>query len=214
MKQVLRLDWGAPGPDGVGGGDATHLPCGRLVATLRPFELPGGHERAEADPRRSVLGLLRTLYGARGAWLGEALYEPALAPPSDGTRTTSMLRLVEAFAALAGLVGPGHRPGQALAALESVAEPSRRIYYLPLVRGHIETERAARVALLDRVSGLPPGEMAWRLYQGLAHTAVGLARRDGADEVVLAGCCLAEGLLSETVYIQLVEHGFDVRREE
>ncbi len=151
---ALGVTWDGTGygPDGTvwGGeflvGDATGY---TRVAHLRPFRLPGA-DAAVHEPRRVALALLWELYGEAALAMDDlapvAAFAPAerrvlgqmLARGFNAPLTTSMGRLFDGVAALAGLDQQVSYEGQAAMRLEFVADASEAGAYpldLQLVTG-------------------------------------------------------------------------------
>lgn len=225
---VLALVWDGAGlgPDGtLWGGEALIVDGAamRRVAHLRPFALPGG-ERAMREPRRSALGLLHAVFGADAAAHVDGIFRPAetrillamLERQLHAPRTTSMGRLFDAVAALAGLHAEASFEGQAAMALEFVAEAAEETaarYPLPLRPGEpavADWEPLVRALLDDRARGVAASVMAARFHAALADLAVEIAGRTGLARVVLSGGCFQNVLLARTVCARLVARGFAV----
>jgi len=146
---VLGLAWDGTGygTDGtVWGGELLLCEAERCqrIGHLRPFALPGG-DRATREPRRSALGLLWEFFeGDRqaiapraSAWFDGHELDLLLTALERGVncpRASSMGRLFDAVAALAGLPPVISFEGQAAMALEfAAAMDESSAYELPLV---------------------------------------------------------------------------------
>jgi len=191
------------------------------VAHLRPFPLPGG-DRAVREPRRSALGLLfeargRAAAEAAALWFAEqelSFLFDALERKLNAPRTSSMGRLFDAIAALAGLPPSISFEGQAAMALEFAADPGEPSAY-PLPLGDQSPAVADWQPTLDAVladlrAGTPIGIVSGRFHNALAHLAVAAARRAGCHRVVLTGGCFQNRLLSLRARHRLEEAGFEV----
>jgi len=225
---VLGLVWDGTGfgPDEtIWGGEA--LLCEgagyRRLATLRRWRLPGG-EQAVREPRRSALGLLTELglpqsgqaflAGAFSAYelrsLGSVIQRGLNSPLAS-----SMGRLFDAVAALAGLGAQVTFEAQAAMALQFAAErtPPDRAYpwtfvgpdpliadWGPLIAGVLD----------DRAQGVPAPVIARRFHDSLAELAVTLSIRAGAKRVALTGGCFQNRLLVELVTQSLEAAGYSV----
>ncbi|HEX9011675.1 MAG TPA: carbamoyltransferase HypF [Holophagaceae bacterium] len=226
---VLALAWDGTGfgPDGtVWGGEALVVDGAtfRRAGHLRPFPLPGG-EAAVRDPRRSALGLLAAP-GAGGLpeGLGAAfeagelgILQAMLARDLNCPRTSSLGRLFDAVAALAGVHARPGFEGQAAMALEFAAErvaPDRAYGWAFAGNDILVADPAPLVAelLRDRRSGLAPEALARRFHGALADLALAWARHAGLRDVVLAGGCFQNALLTALVTARLSEAGFRVHR--
>ncbi|MCB1748033.1 MAG: carbamoyltransferase HypF, partial [Gammaproteobacteria bacterium] len=104
---LLAVTWDGNGlgaDGGLWGGEFLEVcrapaPSWRRVAHLRDFALPGG-DAAARDPRRALAGILWAIPGLRGRV--PAAFRPALERGLNAPRTTSVGRLFDAVAALAG----------------------------------------------------------------------------------------------------------------
>ncbi|WP_437899861.1 carbamoyltransferase HypF [Sorangium sp. So ce124] len=227
---VLGLAWDGAGYglDGaLWGGEALVVDGAsfRRAAHLRSFPLPGG-ERAMREPRRSALGLLWELRGegARDharSWFREAELGPLLSMLARGTsspRTTSVGRLFDGVAALAGLRGAASFEGQAAMELECLAEAAgaQAGYPLPLRAGApgvpavLDFGPLIDAVLDDRRDGVTPGVIAARFHAALADVAEALAAASGLGRIVLAGGCFQNALLAASIRERLAARGVEV----
>lgn len=223
---VLALTWDGTGlgTDGtLWGGEALRLEGGGFtrVGHLRPFPLPGG-EAAVREPRRSACGLL-------WATLGPGEVPPALASASGGgdwarlqdmaarglhsPRTSSVGRLFDAVAALAGLGARASYEGQAALALEWAAGDRVAPAY-PWAFAEGVADPAPLVAALraDLARGQDAAFVAARFHAALADLALAWARRAGLAQVVLSGGCFQNARLTAEVQDTLARAGFQVHR--
>jgi len=224
---VLGLAWDGSGfgADGTVWGGAVLL-CDaheyRRVAHLRPFRLPGG-EQAVRERRRAALGLLYEIMGDSamelvGRWfspterrvLSAALRRGVMCPV-----TTSMGRLFDALACLAGLCARSSYEGQAAMALEYAADPQTpdREYSLPLSSGDpavADWEPMVRRMVADLRDGVPVGVVAASFHAALGTFAVEAAQRAALPRVVLSGGCFQNALLEDLVRSRLEDAGFQV----
>lgn len=202
------------------------------VASFRSFALPGGF-KAIRQPRRTALGLLHEMMGR------SLLDAPALAPlqaidPHERSllvtmlerkllspRTTSVGRLFDAVASIAGLVQVSRFEGQAAMALEFAlldtdtevgnhypvaialspcgsGEPRMILDWAPLVEA----------VLADVRAGVPAGRISGKFHNGLVESLVEVARRVGEPRVVLAGGCFQNAYLTERSVTRLAQAGF------
>ncbi|WP_437283430.1 carbamoyltransferase HypF [Sorangium sp. So ce375] len=227
---VLGLAWDGSGYglDGaLWGGEALVVDGAsfRRAAHLRSFPLPGG-ERAMREPRRSALGLLWELRGegARAharAWFREAELGPLcsmLARGAGSPRTTSVGRLFDGVAALAGLRGAASFEGQAAMELECLAEAAgeQAGYPLPLradapeVPAVLDFGPLIEAVLSDLRDGVPPGVIAARFHAALVDVAEALAAASGLGRIVLAGGCFQNALLAASIRERLAARGVEV----
>jgi hydrogenase maturation protein HypF len=223
---VLALAWDGTGLGSDGtlwGGEALRIegPSFYRVGHLKPFPLPGG-EAAVREPRRSACGLLWACVGASGI-------PPSLAPAFEDTEwsllqtmlakglqsplTSSMGRLFDAVAGLAGLQARRGFEGQAAMALEfaageSVAPP----YSFEMKAGIADPAPLVEAVLRDLAGGCDAALVAARFHDALAELALTWARLGGLPDVVLSGGCFQNARLSALVQEKLSGAGFRVHR--
>lgn len=227
---VVALAWDGTGlgTDGtIWGGEALVVEGAafRRIGHLQPFPLPGG-EAAVRDPKRSALGLAASVLGpgeVPGSLL--AAFEAAelgvlqamLARDLNCPRTSSLGRLFDAVAALAGIRERRGFEGQAAMELEFAAERAAPGH----AYGWAFSGQEVRVAdpaplvaelLRDRAAGAAPEALARRFHAALADLALAWARHAGLRDVVLAGGCFQNALLTALVTARLSEAGFRVHR--
>lgn len=199
------------------------------IAHLRPFPLLGG-ERAAREPRRVALALLHALAPDQAAVWGAAAFErpmlrsllallEAWAPGERGglvPAATSVGRLFDGVAALAGLRPRASFEGQAAIELEHAArglpEPDEA-YPLPLgVDRPAVADWAPLIAAVwrDVARGTPVSLISARFHAALAELAVAVAERARLGRVVLAGGCFQNERLVRGVRARLERAGFDV----
>jgi hydrogenase maturation protein HypF len=241
---LLGVSWDGTGYglDGsVWGGEfflVTETSCER-VAHLRQFRLPGG-DKAVKEPRRVALGLLYELFGEAAFSMAGlapvAAFSPAelgllrtlLARSLNSPLTSSIGRLFDAVAALAGLRQQVRFEGQAAMELEFALEgiSSAEAYRLPLRINDASriTHRASRITphaslhldwssmveaiLADLKRGLPIGQISAQFHNALAEAIVSVARQIGQPRVVLSGGCFQNRYLTERSVQRLQEAGF------
>jgi hydrogenase maturation protein HypF len=194
----------------------------RRVAHLRPFRLPGG-EQAVHEPRRAALGLLYDVFGAAGLEMDD------LAPVADFARaersvlramldegvnapvTSSMGRLFDGFAALAGLRLRASYEGQAAAEFEWAAEKVHAPYEFTLRDGDpliLDWQPALEALLRDKKQGVAAGAISAAFHAGLAAAIVSVAKKIGERHVALTGGCFQNALLTELSISMLQAAGF------
>jgi hydrogenase maturation protein HypF len=235
---VLGVSWDGTGYglDGtVWGGEfflITATACER-VAHLRQFPLPGG-DAAVKEPRRTALGLLHEMFGESAfAMSGLApmqAFSPAelgplktmLARRLNSPRTSSIGRLFDAVAALAGLRQQARFEGQAAMDLEFALEnaaPTAEAYDLPITPDHVSrfTFHAPLLldwspmldALLSDLKDLVPLPLiSARFHNALADAIIAVAKRVGQSRVVLSGGCFQNRYLTERTVQRLQQEGF------
>ena len=170
---VLGVAWDGTGygPDGtIWGGEFLHVlgESFRRVATWRSFKLPGG-ETAIREPRRSALGVLHEIFGAKVLDMDDlptvrafsASEKDVLRAMLDKTvnapRTTSVGRLFDAVASLTGLRQRAGFEGQAAMELEFALEgfATEETYPLRIVRNTGESFQAHLPPSRPDVAGNP-----------------------------------------------------------
>ncbi|MBI2808187.1 MAG: carbamoyltransferase HypF [Planctomycetes bacterium] len=226
---VLGVAWDGTGfgTDGtIWGGEFFHLTEGGLVraAHLRPFPLPGG-ELAIREPRRTALGLLH-------AWLGDEVFSRADLPlrsaftPGEwellavalrrkvnSPMTTSVGRLFDAVAALAGVRMENRHEGQAAMEWEWRADGRRAAIPYPMtLDGHdpavVDWGPLLQALLADLGAGLDRGLVSARFHAGLIEALVAVCRRVSERRVVLTGGCFLNRRLLEGAVQRLTDEGF------
>lgn len=227
---VLGLAWDGVGygPDGtVWGGEALRCEGASFtrVAHLRTFPLPGG-DRAAREPRRCALGLLYEVLGDAATGLGRDWFPSdalagltaSLGRRLNAPRTSSMGRLFDAVAALAGLAPVISFEGQAAIALEHLADDDETgAYPFPLVaadragtRFVADWEPMVRALLADRQSGAAPATLAARFHNALVELALATARAAGCPQVALCGGCFQNARLADCTAERLRSEGLEV----
>jgi hydrogenase maturation protein HypF len=229
---VLGVAWDGSGfgPDGViWGGEFLLATEARFTraATFRAFRLPGGF-KAIRQPCRCALGVLYELMGER---LVELRDLPALAALPEASRgvlltmlargvqspqTTSVGRLFDAVASLAGVAQISRFEGQAAMALEWALEGMTDAppYPLHLTDGPgepaivVDWAPLIEAVLADVARGTPAGVISASFHNGLAETVVAVAKRVGQPRVVLSGGCFQNAYLIERTVKRLAEDGF------
>jgi hydrogenase maturation protein HypF len=225
----VAFDGGGAGGDGtVWGGEFLHVDAGawRRVAALRTFRLPGG-ETAVREPRRAALGLLYAAFGARAFEMTDvasvASFEPRerrivatmLERGVNAPLTSSVGRLFDAFASLAGLRQRTGYEGQAAAELEWTAGAAASVSpyrfdlceCLPVWR--VDWQPALDAALADLAAGADTAAIARAFHDGLADAVVTVARRAGLVRVALTGGCFQNVRLTESTAAALEAAGFE-----
>ena len=240
---ALGLTWDGTGfgADGtVWGGEALLGDASEFVrlARLRPFRLPGG-EAAVREPRRVALALLWQLDGAAALERDElaavrsfsgaerALLARLLERGVNAPETSSVGRLFDGVAALAGLPGRVSFEGEAAMGLEFACDPEAGpAYPLPLVEaappdGLAPGQRPLAVlleldwrplvaAVLDDLRrGAATGRIAARFHAALAEAALELAKSAGARRVALTGGCFQNRRLTVETVARLAAGGFE-----
>jgi hydrogenase maturation protein HypF len=223
---ALALAWDGTGLGSDGtlwGGEALRVEGASFhrVGYLKPFPLPGG-EAAVREPRRSACGLLWASRGASGPPPGLAsafegaewqLLQTILAKGLRSPLTSSMGRLFDAVAALAGLHPRRSFEGQAAMALEFAAETGAVPPYPFEVReGIADPAPLVEAVLRDLAAGRDVAFISARFHAALAELALAWAQRGGLPDVVLSGGCFQNALLTVRVQEKLAAAGFRVHR--
>jgi hydrogenase maturation protein HypF len=234
---LLGVSWDGTGYglDGsVWGGEfflVTETACER-VAHLRQFRLPGG-DKAVKEPRRVALGLLYELFGEAALSMTElppvAAFSPAelgllrtmLARNLNSPLTSSVGRLFDAVASLAGLRQQVRFEGQAAMELEFALEgiATNEAYEIPLRSNHalritqhgtlqLDWSPMVEAILADLKRGLPISQISAKFHNTLAETIVVVAEQIGQPRVVLSGGCFQNRYLTERSVRHLQEEGF------
>lgn len=181
------------GPDGTiwGGevlvGDAAAV---RRVAYLRPVPLPGGDAAVE-HPERAAQAHLRA------AGLLDAAPHPAPAVP-----TSSMGRLFDAIASIAGVRHRADYEAQAAIELQAAADPTAEGSYrfaAPDAAGAIDAAPVVAAAAADVANGASAGVVSTRCHRAVidlvAQTACRLRDHLGVHTVALTGGVFQNALL-------------------
>jgi hydrogenase maturation protein HypF len=235
--EVLGIAWDGAGYGGDGqvwGGEffiASYQQFMRF-ASLRPFRLLGG-EAAIREPGRSAAAILwelmgeqmltqnlpswRVTHNQRDKFAG--VLKAGIASPW----TTSMGRLFDAVASLAGLCHLPSFEGQAAMAVQFAAEQEWEAcgraegYAMDLVPSHssdttwlIGWQSMISAILGDLRRGISPDKIAARFHIGLAVATVRVAQAAGLPRIVLTGGCFQNRLLLRLVRRYLEEAGFTV----
>jgi hydrogenase maturation protein HypF len=235
---VLGVSWDGTGygQDGtVWGGEfflVTETACER-VAHLRQFPLPGG-EAAVKEPRRTALGLLYEMFGEAAFTMADVAPLQAFSPAELGPlktmlarrlnspRTSSIGRLFDAIASLAGLRQQVRHEGQAAMELEFAldgTDPKNDAYELPLTPTHAPRTMHHAPLLLDwspliesLLSDLrtktPIPLISARFHNALAEAILAVAKQVGQPRVVLSGGCFQNRCLTERTVQRLQQEGF------
>jgi hydrogenase maturation protein HypF len=198
----------------------------RRVGALHPVPLPGG-ARAIKQPWRMACAWLSAACDGEPAlpralsdrvdaraWSHvRRLVETGTAAPA----TTSMGRLFDAVAALAGIRAEVNYEGQAAIELEAACDPGERGAYPIAVGGApivIDPRETVRAVAADVAAGTPAGAIARRFHRAIARATVEacvrLAAAQATEVVVLSGGVFQSRLLLESVSGALTEAGLRV----
>jgi hydrogenase maturation protein HypF len=188
---------------------------------IRSFSLPGG-DKAAREPRRSALGVLWEI-GAQSSiadGFEAAEYRTLCGMLEKGIncpRTSSMGRLFDAVAALAGLRDRSRFEGEAAMALEFACGEGAAEPYDMSVSGEpnvLDWEPAIRRILADVAAGRTVAEVSASFHAALAYGIVRVARAAGARRVLLTGGCFQNKRLLENAMLALADAGFSPYRHQ
>lgn len=210
----LGVSWDGTGLglDGaIWGGEFFFIENGRYerVAHLRPFRLPGG-EAAIREGWRAAAALLWET-GA-GETVSNAVVRRMLERGVNTPLTTSVGRLFDAVASLAGVAQKSRFEGQAAMLLErSIGGAALEDAY-PLPEG--DWAPLIDAVRRDAAAGVPAGTIAARFHNALAHWILAVAVRTGARDVTLSGGVFQNGYLVEKAAALLEARGFRVHTHQ
>jgi hydrogenase maturation protein HypF len=192
---------------------------------ILPFRLLGG-EAAVHAPWRAALSVCDIALGREAALrLFPARENEAklLLQASDAGLnapiTTSMGRLFDAIAAIAGIRETVSFEGQAAITLEQIADETEQdTYDFTLLhedgRWIYDWRPVVKRAILDAANGVPAGSISMRFHRGLANLLGAAAERHcsetGCDIVALSGGCFQNELLLKLGVEELPSRGFTV----
>jgi hydrogenase maturation protein HypF len=184
------------------------------VSHLRRFRLPGG-EAAVREGWRSAAGLRWETQGHEGlAELPErAVIERMLERGLNAPFTSSVGRLFDAVAAMAGVARESQFEGQAAMLLERSIEGLRTDDSYPLPEqsdGVANWGPLFEAVLADKQRGEVPGLMAARFHNALAGWILAVARRTGVSQVALSGGVFQNSYLVDRAVFILEQNGFEV----
>jgi len=176
------------------------------------------------EPRRSALGLLAELFDDAPSHLPSMAFKAGeaktlmgmIASDVNSPKTSSIGRLFDAVASLAGLQQVIEFEGEAAIALEHAAEGlvSDRPYTASVIRDAegiliLDWEPMILELLKDLADGAGAGEVSSRFHGTLVSWIVEAARETGEEQVVLTGGCFQNTLLLEAAAAALREAGFE-----
>jgi hydrogenase maturation protein HypF len=167
---------------------------------LEYFPLPGG-DAAVKKPARTALALLWSLGLEWNEKLGpmaefsteeQAILRAQLEKKINTPLTSSMGRLFDAAAALAGVRQSVNYEGQAAIELEALAESAEReTYSFGLKQDQIQVRTVIPALVEDVLTGVPVSKISARFHDGLAACVLEICSRirseTGIDEAALSG---------------------------
>jgi hydrogenase maturation protein HypF len=182
------------------------------AAHFRTFPLPGG-DAAVKKPIHTATGLLYEIFGS-GAFDGSEspLLRQMLEKGIRCPRTSSVGRLFDAVAVLAGVCTAAGFEGQAAMELEFAISAGVSASYgyairpgTPLV---VDWEPMIRQIIADVKSGVDRGIISAKFHNTLAHMAIDVADQIGERRVLLTGGCFQNRYLTERTVQMLRRTGF------
>jgi hydrogenase maturation protein HypF len=240
--RVLGVAWDGTGfgTDGTVWGGEFFITDGQSwsrFASFRPFSLPGGN-LAVKECRRAALGVLFTVFGERAILHDELATVKAfddstlrtigtmLARKINSPETSSVGRLFDAVASIAGIQQVNAFEGQAAMKLEfSIPrDPGEKAYRIAIYPSDkpdkeapgtltglcFEVDWSLLVADLldDLAAGVSAGSIAAKFHNGLAESIVDVARLAGERRIVLSGGCFQNRYLTERTVQRLYDENF------
>jgi hydrogenase maturation protein HypF len=183
------------------------------VAHLRPFRLPGG-EAAVRQGWRSAASLLWEVGGreAVAPFSQPGVLLRMLERGVNAPWTTSVGRLFDAVASMAGVAHESRFEGQAAMTLErTIGSLYTEESYTLVERGEIgDWAPLIDAARRDVEKKEPPALIAARFHNALANWIVAVAERAGVEQVVLSGGVFQNGYLVERASALLEGRSFRV----
>jgi hydrogenase maturation protein HypF len=182
-------------------------------AHLRRALLPGG-DAAARFPLQAAAGFLYEIDA--GGRLEDApfsfpkRYAQARELVAKGVRafeTTSMGRLFDTVAALAGFTREQTFEGQAAMWLEHLARSSGPVegYSFPYEHGELDYRPLLAAIVADRVAGCGTAQIARSFHAAVANAVIAIATSTGIERVVVSGGVFQNGLLLEMLAAELGE---------
>jgi hydrogenase maturation protein HypF len=185
------------------------------------------------EPRRVALALLYELFGEAAFSMAElapvaafstaelGLLRTMLARNLNSPLTSSVGRLFDAVASLAGLRQQVRFEGQAAMELEFALEgvTTAEAYDLPIGPEHaprttlhaplsLDWSPMVKTILADLKRGLPISQISAQFHNALAESIIAVAQQVGQPRVVLSGGCFQNRYLTERSVQRLQEAGF------
>ena len=210
----LAVAWDGTGYglDGtVWGGEIFLAEGGRFerISHLREFRLPGG-EAAIKQGWRSEASLLYETFGP------QAVADPVLRRMIEGgvnaPLTSSVGRLFDAVASMAGVVRESRFEGQAAMLLERAIDGAMIVDAYPLAERDGVADWAPLIEAVRRDAGRgeAAAPIAARFHNALVDWIVAVAERSGVRQVALSGGVFQNGYLVERAAALLEGRGFAV----
>ena len=183
------------------------------VAHLRPFRLPGG-EAAIKEGWRAAASLLWEVYGAEG--VPDSPAKPVilrmLERGVNAPLTTSVGRLFDAVASIAGVARENRFEGQAAMLLERTigSLTTQDCYPLGEKDGAADWAPLIEAVRADAGKNTPRERIAARFHNALVQWILAVAERVGVRTVVLSGGVFQNSYLVERAAALLESRGFRV----
>jgi hydrogenase maturation protein HypF len=228
LEPALGFIWDGTGygDDGtIWGGETLigNLPKSERVGHILPFRLLGG-EAAVHEPWRAVLSVCEIALGREAALAlfpahkkEASLLLQAADAGLNAPQTTSMGRLFDAIAALAGLRDTVGYEGQAAIELEQLADETDPAYDAFAIdhttQGWVYDWRPIVCGVVrDKAAGVSISQISMRFHRALADligkAAEEVRRETGINTVALSGGCFQNELLLTRCTTALEERGF------
>jgi hydrogenase maturation protein HypF len=205
----LGVSWDGTGfgLDGaIWGGEFFHVEDGQYerISHLRPFGLPGG-DTAVREGWRSAASLLFETLGPEAT---DARVRPMLERGVNVVSTTSVGRLFDAVASLAGVAQQNRFEGQAAMLLENEIRSTRTEEAYALRDG--DWGPLILNVMADVRAGVSPSLIAARFHNGLVNWILEVAYHAGLKQIVLSGGVFQNRYLTERAAAELESRGFVV----
>jgi hydrogenase maturation protein HypF len=177
------------------------------IAHLRPFRLPGG-EAAVREGWRSAAGLLYETFGP--AAVEDPVVRKMIERGVNAPLTTSVGRLFDAVASIAGVACENLFEGQAAMLLERAigSEVTGDCYPLDETAGAGDWAPLIEAVKADVAKATAVGLISARFHNALVRWIVRVARQAGVRQVVLSGGVFQNSYLVERSVAQLEAGGF------
>jgi len=186
----------------------------RRAAHFRTFPLPGG-DAAIRKPYHAAAGVLYEIFGD-DAFTGResSLLRQMLAKGIRSPRTSSVGRLFDAVASIAGVRDQVSFEGQAAMELEFALQPNITESYDYVIRPGesliVDWEPMICDIVRDARNNVECGIISSRFHNTLVSIVIDIAHRIGERRVVLTGGCFQNRYLTEQTVRRLSEEGFSV----
>ena len=179
------------------------------IGHLRPFRLPGG-EAAIKQGWRSEASLLYETLGPQA--VDDAVLRRMIERGINAPLTSSVGRLFDAVASMAGVARQSRFEGQAAMLLERAIDGAtiEEAYPLPIRDGVADWAPLVEAVRRDAEGGESQASIAARFHNALAEWIATAAERRGVRQVALSGGVFQNGYLVERAVALLESRGFAV----